>query len=241
MPKTPNRITACIMALGACTACGSAQQTAVADGSAESDWIWLFDGTGLDAWREFNKAGPISPAWIIENDVLAFRPEQKASADPVSIITKDRFADFELELEWKISLGGNSGIFFHVTEHEDLTRPSHSGIEMQILDDAVHKDARYPKRRAGAAYDLYAPSRPMAQPVGEWNKVRIISVGGRAEYWLNGEKVVEFDRDSDDWRRRYAVSKFPRFEFHGKSRRGHIGLQDHADPVLFRNIRVRRL
>ena len=216
---------------------------ALSEAGGESDWQWLFDGSSLDKWREFNKHGPISPAWVVEAGVLAFRPERKTSPGPVGIIAKEQFADFELELEWKISPGGNSGIFFHVTEHEGLVRASRAGLEMQILDDGYHPDAADPDKTAGAAYDLYAPARAMTSPVGEWNLVRIVSIGGRAEYWLNGEKIVEFDRDSEDWRQRYAASKFlsPGFEHFGIARRGHIGLQDHDDVVFFRNIRIRRL
>ena len=216
---------------------------ALSEAGGESDWQWLFDGSSLDKWREFNKHGPVSPAWVVEAGVLAFRPERKTSPEPVDLITKEQFADFELELEWKISPGGNSGIFFHVTEHEGLVRASHTGLEMQILDDGYNPDAADPDETAGAAYDLYAPGRAMTRPVGEWNLVRIVSIGGRTEYWLNGEKIVEFDRDSEDWRQRYAASKFPSpgFEHFAMARRGHIGLQDHDDVVFFRNIRIRRL
>ena len=223
--------------------CGSAQEAALSETGGESAWEWLFDGSGLDHWREFNKDGPISPAWSVEDGVLAFRPERKTSPGPVGIITRGQFADFELELQWKISAGGNSGIFFHVTEHEGLRRPSRTGLEMQILDDDRHRDAADPNRTAGAAYDLYAPSRTVTRPVGEWNLARIVSIGGRVQYWLNGERIVEFDRDSEDWHQRFAASKFqsPEFEHFAVARRGHIGLQDHADAVFFRSIRIRRL
>ena len=233
----------CLFALFAVAGSGSAQDAVLSETGGESAWEWLFDGSGLDQWREFNKDGPISPAWAIEDGVLAFRPERKKTPDPVCIITKEQFADFELELEWKISAGGNSGIFFHVTEHEGLLRPSRTGLEMQVLDDDRHRDAADPNKTAGAAYDLYAPSRSVTRPVGEWNLARIVSVGGRVQYWLNGERIVEFDRDSEDWRRRFAASKFrsPQFEHFGAARQGHIGLQDHADAVFFRNIRIRRL
>ena len=243
MLRTLLKIRLCFLPVLALAESGVAQDVALTEVVGESGWHWLFDGSDLHHWREFNRAGPISPAWIVEDGVLAFLPERKTSPDPVGIITKEQFGDFELELEWRISSGGNSGIFFHVTEHEGLERPSRTGLEMQILDNDGHRDAAYPNRTAGAAYDLYAPSRTVTRPVGEWNLVRIVSVGGLVEYWLNGERIVEFDRDSEDWRQRFDASKFsdPGFEYLGVARRGHIGLQDHADPVFFRNVRIRRL
>lgn len=242
MLRTLLSIRCCLLSVLAFAEIGFAQDTALSEADAESDWYWLFDGSNLDQWREFNKHGPVSPAWVVEDGVLAFLPERKTSTDPVGIITKEQFSDFELELEWKISAGGNSGIFFHVTEHQGLERPSRTGLEMQILDNDGHRDAAYPNRTAGAAYDLYAPDRDVTRPVGEWNQVRVVSIGDRVEFWLNGERTVEFDRDSEDWRQRFDQSKFgsPGFEHLGVARQGHIGLQDHADPVFFRNIRIRR-
>ena len=243
MLRTTFKIRFCLLSMLVFAYSGFAQDAAVPGTAGDSGWQWLFDGSDLDRWREYNKDGPISPAWVVEDGVLAFQPDRKTSPDSVGIITTEQFADFELELQWKISAGGNSGIFFHVTEHEGMVRPSLTGLEMQILDDDRHRDGAEPKTSAGSAYALYAPGRDTVRPVGEWNLVRIVSVGGRVEFWLNGERIVEFDRDSKDWRQRYAASKFsaPPFEHFGVARRGHIGLQDHADPVFFRNIRIRRL
>ena len=243
MLRRSYKISLCLLSVLVFVGSGLAQDADPSGADGDSGWQWLFDGSGLHYWREYNMDGPISPAWVVEDGLLAFRPDRKTSPDPVGIITREQFADFELELQWKISAGGNSGIFFHVTEHEGLVRPSRTGLEMQILDDDRHRDGAEPKTRAGSAYALYAPSRATVRPVGEWNLVRIVSVGGRVEFWLNGERIVEFDRDSEDWRQRFAASKFstPPFEHFGVARRGHIGLQDHADPVSFRNIRIRRL
>ncbi|MYF69857.1 MAG: DUF1080 domain-containing protein [Proteobacteria bacterium] len=243
MLRSSYKICLCLSSMLVFAGSGFAQDAAVPGADGDSVWQWLFDGSDLDRWREYNKDGPISPAWVVEDGVLAFQPDRKTSPDSVGIITREQFADFELELQWKISAGGNSGIFFHVTEHEGMVRPSLTGLEMQILDDDRHRDGAEPKTSAGSAYALYAPSRTTVRPVGEWNLARIVSVGGRVEFWLNGERIVEFDRDSEDWRQRYAASKFsaPPFEHFGVARRGHIGLQDHADPVFFRNIRIRRL
>jgi len=235
------RTASCIVLVSICAGWAHICEYAVADSGSASGWIWLFDGSGLEQWREFNKTGPISPAWVIEGDVLAFRPEYNTTGIPVGIVTKRQFADFELELEWNISPGGNSGVFFHVVEHDGLQRASRSGIEMQILDNENHPDAIDPRKRAGAAYDLYAPGRAVARPAGDWNRARIVSSGARVEYWLNGCKVIEFDRDSADWQARVRLSKFPGFEHFGEARRGHIGLQDHGDTVFFRNIRIREL
>ena len=230
------RTAAGILVVSACTGCAGQ-----ADVSTEPEWTWLFDGSDLDAWREFNKSTVSSPAWVIEGNELAFRPERKTSREPVSLVSKKQYADFELELDWKLTPAGNSGIFFHVVEHPELIRPSQSGIEMQILDDQRHKDGKDPKTSAGSVYALYAPTRAMTKPVGEWNSVRIRTVGGQVKFWLNGEQVAAFDRDSDDWDERVAASKFTRFKYHDTQRYGYLALQDHADTVFFRNIRIREL
>ena len=121
--KNPSKcpLIVCISLL-LCISCISQHSNALTDEKKNSGWVPLFNGADLSGWRELNKTTPISPAWVIEEGVLAFRPDKKETSEPVGIITIDRFDHFELRLEWKISLGGNSGVFFHVVEHEGLGR-----------------------------------------------------------------------------------------------------------------------
>ena len=205
--------------------------SAVRCGAAE--WQSLFDGKNLSAWKTYGKPDDAPVKWTAENGVLAW----KSGAG--NLATRETFGDFELELEWKISPGGNSGVMFGVDEKS--SRPWHSGPELQILDDAKHRDGKSPLTSSGALYALYAPLKPAAKPVGEWNALRVRVQEGRIESWLNGERVVDVRIGSDDWNARVAKSKFAPFPQFAKVKPGRILLQDHSDPVWFRNIRIRRL
>jgi hypothetical protein len=208
---------------------------------AAGEWVVLFDGSNLDAWRGFNKDAP-GAGWKIEDGALVLDVgpdvEEMTAGD---LITRDQYENFELELEWKISEGGNSGIFYGVREYPDQDVAYETGIEMQVLDDSRHPDGKVPETSAGACYALYAPENKELRPVGEWNSVRLVVKDGHAEHWLNGKKIVEYQVGSDDWNRRVANSKFADWEHFAEFRRGHIGLQDHSDRVWYRNIRIRTL
>ncbi|MFW6062441.1 MAG: 3-keto-disaccharide hydrolase, partial [Planctomycetota bacterium] len=116
-----------------------------------------------------------------------------------------------------------------------------TGPEYQILNNEVHRDGQNPLTQASACYAIYAPTKDMCKPVGEWNTTKIVCNGHRVEHWLNGEKVVDYELFSDDWERRVADSKFSKFPHYGRMPTGHINLQDHGDPVWYRNIKIRRL
>jgi hypothetical protein len=197
------------------------------------EWQTLFDGTDVSAWKTLGKPADAPIAWGIEDGALAWK---KGGGN---LITKEQFGDFELELEWKISTGGNSGLMFGVDEKD--ARPWHSGPEIQILDDSRHKDGKNTLTSSGALYALYAPAKRAAKPVGEWNTLRLRVQGGRIESWLNGQQVVDARIGSDDWNVRVAKSKFAPYKQFARVSPGRILLQDHSDPVWFRNIRIRRL
>jgi hypothetical protein len=154
-------------------------------------------------------------------------------------MTVEQFANFELRLEWMVAPGGNSGIFYRVTEDSNQTYKT--GPEMQVLDDARHADGQSRLTSAGACYGLYPAPAGVVRPAGEWNQVRIVVNGPHVEHWLNGQKVVEYELGSPDWRERVSRSKFRDWPGFGEARRGHIALQDHGDRVAYRNIRIRVL
>lgn len=197
-----------------------------------SAWQQLFDGVSTQGWHNVGR-DTLDPRWQAVDGELAL-----TAGGGGDIVSEREFGDFELELEWRISSGGNSGIFYRAADADPVWK---TAPEMQVLDDALAEDRHDPKHRAGSVYDLYAPSQPLARPAGEFNQVRIVARGGRVEHWLNGRLAVRYDLDSQDWKLRVAASKFAAYPGFAVSRRGHIALQDHGDPVRFRNIRIRPL
>jgi hypothetical protein len=190
----------------------------------------------ITEWRGFKMAS-LPAGWTITQDEIRFVPPSEGPR--ADLISAAQYGDFELTLEWAISEGGNSGIFFRVTEEAGAVY--HSGPEMQILDDERHPDGAKPETSAGANYALHAPVQRAARSVGEFNLVKLIVSGDRVQHFLNGVKVVEYELGSDDWKRRVAESKFAEWPSYGLAPRGHIALQDHGDEVRFRNVRIRTL
>ncbi len=189
---------------------------------------------GSDHWRRYGGEG-LPEAWQVDEDGTLYFTGEGEGGD---IVTTDQFDNFELELEWKISSGGNSGIMFRVSEDQDY--PWRTGPEYQILDNDAHADASQgADRHAGANYDMHAPSSDVVRPAGEWNQARIVVDGANVEHWLNGEMIVSYELWTDEWRATIAESKWVDMPTYGMNPTGHICLQDHSDPVWFRNIRIR--
>jgi hypothetical protein len=219
--------------------CGTASQeeavsTEAAQHRQDGEWVVLFDGQDLSHWRGFQRAD-LPAGWQIDNGTLAFVP----GGERGDIVTREQYGDFELELEWRIAEGGNSGIMYRVGE--DQPQPWHTGPEMQVLDDDAHADGLIANHRSGALYDLIDPPSDIARPVGEWNQVRIVLRGDHIQQWLNGHSTADIEIGSEEWNRRLAASKFADMPAFASRRSGHIALQDHGDPVWFRNIRIRPL
>ena len=204
-----------------------------------SEWRVLFDGTSTDEWRGYNSSG-LPSAWKVEGGELVLRPGSGEAGD---IMSKRIFGDFELQMQWMVEEGGNSGIFYHVLEQPDQSI-YWSGLEMQILDDENHPDSFRGvdgNRQAGSLYDLLPIQPKTANPHGQWNDIRIISRGPMVEHWLNGEMVLRYERWTVEWFAMLRNSKFREHNEFGAMQQGHIGLQDHGDVVRFRNIRIREL
>jgi hypothetical protein len=204
-----------------------------AAGGVQSPKAWrvLFDGTSLDEWRGYRAAG-VPDGWQIVDGTLA---KEGRTGD---IMTKDQFADFELELEWKIGEAGNSGIFYRATEEYD--RVYWSAPEYQLLDDVKAADNKTRLTCAGAAYGLYPSPEGHVKSPGEWNTTRIVARDARVEHWLNGFKLLEYQLWSSDWDAKVKGSKFAEWPNFGRAKRGHIAIQgDHAGALAFRRIRIR--
>lgn len=206
------------------------------------DWKILFDGKSTDAWRGYKRDGFPEKGWVVENGALK-TVAGDGSGGTSDLITKDKYKNFELELEWRVSPGGNSGFFYNVAETDGPAW--HTGPEVQILDDERHPDAKLGKngnRKAGSLYDLI-PASPgkTLRPVGEFNKVRLIVNNNRVQHFLNGKKVVEYTLGSPEMKKLIAESKFSGFPRFAQEPEGYIALQHHGEEVWFRNIRVRAL
>lgn len=210
---------------------GTVPNTLTAEEKA-AGWRLLFDGKTTAGWRGYKQQG-MPEGWQVVDGALT-RVGQAGD-----IVTVDQFQDFELTLDWMVAPGGNSGIFFRASEDTDWIYQN--APEMQVLDDAAHRDGLQRETAAGSNYALHPAPEGVVKPAAEWNSVRIVVRGNHVEQWMNGVKVVEYELGSPDWEQRVAKSKFAAWPRYGRNQRGHIGLQDHGDRVAFRNIKIREL
>jgi hypothetical protein len=233
-----------VLVLAACTAMGNSTQSASSASAtsgtpgltaeqAAAGWRTLFDGTNTNAWRGY-KTQTMPAGWHIVDGVLT---KTGASED---IITKDQFANFELAMDWKLSPGGNAGLFYRGTEEYDHIY--WSAPEYQLLDDAGHPDGKSRLTAAGSDYALYPSPANVVKPADQWNSTLLVVNGNRVQHWLNGQKLLEYELGSADWQQKVAASKFAAYPNYGKASRGYIGIQgDHDGTLSLRNIRIRVL
>jgi hypothetical protein len=232
---TPDTMRAIALVISCCAvaACAAPADRQAADSAAvAAAWQPLLDSNSTRGWRGF-KVDTAPSGWQVVDGALT---RVGGGGD---IMTVEQFENFELELEWKVAPAGNSGILFHVTEEAEETY--HTGPEMQVLDDAAHRDGGSRLTSAGSNYALHPAPEGVVKPAGEWNAVRLVVNGAHVEHWLNGVKVVDYELWTPQWDSLVAASKFVQWPGYGRSRRGHIVLQDHGDWVAYRNIRIRVL
>ncbi|MCX2678842.1 DUF1080 domain-containing protein [Galbibacter sp. EGI 63066] len=207
----------------------------------ESEWKVLFDGSSLDAWHVFNADEGTAGGWTIEEDVLIFTPGDESG----DLVTNEDYSNFILSVDWKISEGGNSGIFWGVQEGEEYKTAYQTGPEIQVLDNERHPDAKAGKtHQAGALYDMVAPSKDDAvNPAGEWNTcvIKVDHNTNQGSVTLNGTVVAEFPVHGEEWGKMVENSKFKGWDGFGTSKSGKIGLQDHRNKVYFRNIKIKEI
>ncbi len=178
--------------------------------------------------------------WKVEEGVLSVKSREKERGG--DIITKEEYADFELSVDFRITEGANSGIKYFFTRYEE---GGWLGLEYQLLDDANHPDAKEGRdgnRLQGTLYDMFPLEQKLENNVGQWNTARIVAKGSSVTHYLNGVKILSFDRTSDRFFEAWKLSKYkdskPAF---GQVKSGHILLQDHGDEVFFKNIKIRLL
>lgn len=236
-PRTPFWSTPLVVALAACAGNGApppvtVTANALTPAERQAGWVLLFDGRSTGGWRGFRET-QVPSGWTVVDGALT------RTGPANDIITLQQYGDFELALEWKVAPGGNSGVLYRVTEEAERTY--HTGPEMQVLDDAAHRDGLDRRTAAGACYGLYPAPAGVVRPAGEWNQARILVRGSQVEHWLNGQRMAQYELGGPDWSARVAASKFQEWPGYGRARRGHIALQDHGDLVAYRNIKLREL
>lgn len=247
-------LTSCGM--GGAKKAANADSTATAAATTEDEgWVTIFDGTSMDGWRGYDKT-TVPAAWTIEDGALKINGTgagEAGSKDGGDLIYDKKFGNFELELEWKVSKGGNSGIFYLAQEVPG--EPIYiSAPEYQVLDNENHPDAKLGvdgNRQSASLYDMI-PAKPQnAKPFGEWNKAKIMVYKGTVVHYLNDVPVVEYHLWTPQWTELIDKSKFSKDKWPlayellinagGENKEGYIGLQDHGDDVWFRNIRIKEL
>ena len=207
----------------------------------KAGWKLLFDGKTTAGWRGYLKQ-EVPGAWKVQDGALFLDTDaKKAGASGGDLITDGEYENYELELQWKISEGGNSGIIFGVHEDPKYKATYATGPEMQVLDDAKHADGKIHKHNSGDLYDLIAAPSKYAKPVGEWNTAKIIKKDGKLTLIFNGHKTAETTMGTEEWKTLVGGSKFKSWEGFGAYPKGHIALQDHGDKVWYRNIKIREL
>jgi hypothetical protein len=243
MPHRPIRIaaaTSAVLALVAGSATAQQQSgkpatvpNTLTAAEQKAGWKLLFDGTTTDGWRGY-KSNTLPPEWHVENGTLT---KSKPAHD---IVTTDKYANFDLQLDWKLAPKGNAGVFYRGTEEYDAIY--WSAPEYQLLDDKGHPDGHSRLTSAGADYALYASPKGYLHPAGHWNHTRIVVNGNHVEHWLNGHRMVTYTLGSPDWTARVKKSKFAAYPNYGKASEGYLAIQgDHDGALWLRNIKIKVL
>jgi 3-keto-disaccharide hydrolase len=223
------------------SACANVNRLSSAEQSA--GWQLLFDGKSTAGWHGYNKQD--IKAWAIDDCSLKTTGTQTnyGSDKRPDLVTDREYTDFELVVDWKASKGGNSGIIYGIVEDPKYEAPWMTGPEYQLLDDVGFPEKVAPYQKAGSNYGMQAPKEAIKilKPVGEWNTTRIVVRGAHVEHWLNGVKIVEFERWTPAWKAERAAGKWKEYPDYGLAKTGRIALQDHGSVFWFRNVKIRPL
>lgn len=237
-----------LMALGISCSSNKSQENAgpidnyLTDQQKEEGWELLFDGSSLDGWQIFKDRK--NNTWEVQAGTLHCKPlNESVSGDGderSDLRTTDEFENFELVFDWKIGLQANSGVMFRVTEEFD--QPYYSGPEYQLVDDFGYAGELTDLQKTGCNYDMHpTPAIKTLYVPGSWNNSKLVVNGNHVEHWLNGQKVVEYELQSEDWIQRKNASKWKDAPGYGMAKKGYIDLQDHGSEIWFKNMRIKVL
>jgi hypothetical protein len=233
-------VVATASAAGAATPCANVNVLTPAEKAA--GWRLLFDGKSTAGWHGYN--GQPTKSWVIEDCSLkTVGTEGNLGSDMRADLTTDQeLTNFELSLDWKATKGGNSGVMYGVVEDPRYDAAWKTGPEYQLIDDVGFPDKLEEWQKAGANYAMQAPNaQKVLKPVGEWNNTRIVVNGTHVEHWLNGKKIVAFERWNDAWKKLRDSGKWKDAPDYGLAKTGRIALQDHGSVFWFRNVKLRPL
>lgn len=208
----------------------------------KAGWKLLFDGKTTKGWHTYGR-DTVGSKWQVKDGAIIFDPTQPRNGGG-DIVTNDEYENYELNLEWKIAKGSNSGIIFDIQESPKFGATYQTGPEMQVLDNKNASDNKKQNHLAGCLYDMSGDSTvSKPKPIGEWNQVRLIQDKGHLTFYLNGIKTFEGQMGSDEWNKMIANSKFsqPAFANFAKVSKGKIALQEHPGSSAWRNIKIKQL
>ena len=204
----------------------------------------LFNGENLTGWHSFGGLDHYN-GWIVSDGVLTYDPKQRIESVSTSLVSDEQFTDFELSLDWKIGVMGNSGVMWGVIDDGSFDKPYKTGPEIQLLDDTWedYVTQRGDLNRAGALYNLMAPSSIVAKGPGAWNHylLHIDQTNHEGFLEFNGVRVLEFELNNENWEALIAASAFNEWPGFGSYKTGHIALQEHGSTISFKNIYIKRL
>lgn len=223
-----------LLAIGACSS--PTNKTAGSEDNNgegnENGWQLLIQDDSTKGWHTY--LGDEVVGWEVVDGVLS---TQGRNGD---IVTDEEYENFELLVEWKIEEQGNSGVFYYVVESPGNKRMHETGPEFQIIDNDNYPQELTEQQKTGALSDVLAPHAAAGNPIGAWNLTKIVANEGAVEHWLNGEKILEYQLGSEDLAQEITASKFAELPY-AKVRKGRIGLQDHGNPVYYKDIKIKKL
>lgn len=224
----------------AITLCAQNKTPVLTKQEERQGWKLLFNGKDLNGWTSVGKSTAPSFGWQVVDGVLSLQTNSdKRGGDIISV---EKYTNFDLSIEFRLAKDGNSGIKYFFTKYE---KGGWLGLEYQILDDVNHPDAkngRSGNRLQGTLYDMFPLDKKQENRIGEWNHARIVAKGSKVTHYLNGKRILSFDRNDKNYQEAWKLSKYKDSEpVFGHVKSGHILLQDHGDEVSFRNIKIKEL